>query len=246
MALTKVDSTLVDGAINTDASGNVGIGTTNPTNFGAKLAVVGGNIIADFDRTIGFQWSGGLNQYFKGMSGVPQVGGGARGLHLFNYDNDASQGIRFWGGTFASRVAFGGFDSAGRMTTPLQPAFRAVFSSSGYTAGANTELVANTATTNIGGHYSTSTGRFTAPVAGFYHFSMNIRVINTSYYSLSYRVNGGLQAFFESVGAGSQSCNQGYSINIYLNAGDYVSIFSGTQGAIASDQYAGFSGFLIG
>jgi hypothetical protein len=31
MALTKVDSTLVDGAINTTAAGNVGIGTSNPT-----------------------------------------------------------------------------------------------------------------------------------------------------------------------------------------------------------------------
>jgi len=31
MALTKVNSTLVDGAINTDASGNVGIGTSSPS-----------------------------------------------------------------------------------------------------------------------------------------------------------------------------------------------------------------------
>jgi hypothetical protein len=38
MALTKVDSTLVDGAINTTAAGNVGIGTASPT---AKLDVVG-------------------------------------------------------------------------------------------------------------------------------------------------------------------------------------------------------------
>jgi hypothetical protein len=38
MALTKVDSILVDGAITTDASGNVGIGTSSPTN---KLQVDG-------------------------------------------------------------------------------------------------------------------------------------------------------------------------------------------------------------
>lgn len=38
MALTKVDSILVDGAINTTSAGNVGIGTASPTN---KLHVVG-------------------------------------------------------------------------------------------------------------------------------------------------------------------------------------------------------------
>jgi len=38
MALTKVDSILVDGAINTTAAGNVGIGTTSP---GSKLTVDG-------------------------------------------------------------------------------------------------------------------------------------------------------------------------------------------------------------
>jgi hypothetical protein len=97
-----------------DASGNIGVGTTSPsTVYGAKLAVTGGNIIADFDKTIGFQWSGGLNQYFKGISGVPQLAGGARGLHVFNYDNDASQGIRFWGGTFTSRAELGGFENNG-------------------------------------------------------------------------------------------------------------------------------------
>jgi hypothetical protein len=50
MALTKVDSTLVDGAINTDVSGNVGIGTASPT---GKLTVsAGANEVATFISTV--------------------------------------------------------------------------------------------------------------------------------------------------------------------------------------------------
>ena len=44
MALTKVNSILVDGAINTDAIGNVGIGTSSPA---ARLHVSGGTRVAD-------------------------------------------------------------------------------------------------------------------------------------------------------------------------------------------------------
>lgn len=93
-----------------DSSGNFGVGSNTPGSFG-KLFVAGGNIIADFDREIGFQWQGGVNQYFKGMSGINQSTALARGLHIFNYDNDANQGINFWGGTYSSRIRLGTFEN---------------------------------------------------------------------------------------------------------------------------------------
>jgi len=96
-----------------DSNATVAIGATNALGlYDAKLAV-NGNVIVDFDKTIGFQWTGQLNGYHKGMSGRLQSSGLARGLHLFNYDADASQGIRFWGGTFSSRSQLGAFENDG-------------------------------------------------------------------------------------------------------------------------------------
>ena len=62
MALTKVNSILVDGAITTDASGNVGIGTASPTE---KLQVEGGILINTSSRyrTLGLGESGTRRGY---------------------------------------------------------------------------------------------------------------------------------------------------------------------------------------
>ena len=58
----------------------------------------------------------------------------------------------------------------GRVTMPNQPAFNAKLSTA---TGANHSgmLVFNTADHNTGGHYNTSNGRFTAPLAGRYLFN---------------------------------------------------------------------------
>jgi hypothetical protein len=65
MALTKVNSILVDGAINTDASGNVGIGTSNPAFIASGHTVV--DIAAGLGRS--------ANLYIHGNGSTGSTGG---------------------------------------------------------------------------------------------------------------------------------------------------------------------------
>ena len=55
--------------------------------------------------------------------------------------------------------------------TPYQPSFNAYNTANPGTATSITDLVFNGTRHNVGSHYSTSTGRFTAPVDGSYFFS---------------------------------------------------------------------------
>ena len=55
---------------------------------------------------------------------------------------------------------------------PSKPAFRAYKSGSGFTPTAGTTIVWDNTIYNHGSHYSTSTGYFTAPFDGIYHFNL--------------------------------------------------------------------------
>jgi hypothetical protein len=95
-----------------DASGRLIVGSGITAN-GASIQT-SGDIRADYSSAIYLQINGGADgDYRKGFSGINQETGVARGLHIFNYDPDSSQGIKFFGGTYAAKARFGGFDSGG-------------------------------------------------------------------------------------------------------------------------------------
>ena len=71
-------------------------------------------------------------------------------------------------------------DSSGRVTQPTKPIFMAVADSTIGLTTSYAELTSfSTALVNVGGHYNTSTGRFTVPVAGTYSFAV-ASIANTS------------------------------------------------------------------
>ena len=103
-----------------DASGNIQHGASattiidssrNLTNIGtisSGAITADGNITADYNDTISLNYSVSNGAYHKGMTGTSFASGNtARGLHLFNFDNDSNLGINFWVGTNASKVFAG-------------------------------------------------------------------------------------------------------------------------------------------
>jgi len=63
-------------------------------------------------------------------------------------------------------------DSSGRVLQPAKPCFTATLTSGDISA--TNDLVFNNEVFDIGGNYSTSTGKFTAPITGIYWLAWNI------------------------------------------------------------------------
>ena len=152
-------------------------------------------------------------------------------------------------------------DSAGRILTPARPAFRAEKRASNQTIvdSTNTVITFEHEAFDIGSNYNTSNSRFTAPIAGIYHFNCLVRAVANSgtmeLCSIYLYKNGSLYSdMFQFHVAGNQMQNShiGASITVQLAATDYVNIraqISGDSpyiGSHSSGQRTWFSGFLIG
>jgi len=148
-------------------------------------------------------------------------------------------------------------DASGRILTPARPAFLAYDSVSGwrdYNAhGGATDMVWGATRFNIGGHFSTSTGKFTVPIAGIYYFHCWAYVASATAPNYLYLNKNGTDlqsALMDNTddnetsqisGLIQCSVNDLIHMEYYSNVDATGNVYSG-----ASEQWTGFEGYLIG
>jgi hypothetical protein len=151
------------------------------------------------------------------------------------------------GNTFTGNQTF----NSGIVRMPNQPVFQA-YGASGSSGASGLDWIFPITYTNIGGHYNTSNGRFTAPTNGVYFFWWsNIGGTDGSTYRYRIRRNGVNydDVHFRLTTTANYGPNGTMTIAMPLNASDYVNIFfvsdSGAS-SYATSQYPWFGGYLIG
>ena len=125
-------------------------------------------------------------------------------------------------------------DSSGHILQPTKPAFFAYPSSDFSTGtGAGTTQTFDTTQHNVGGHYSTSTGKFTVPIAGVYLLGCTIAITNTTsvivYLSAELTINGSVGSnkryhggWHEKSSSTNTHAREHFSMSHYLAVGDTV------------------------
>lgn len=240
-----ISSSATSTAITIDSSNNVGIGETSP------------------DVNLHITDSSGAAVNLEG----PTSGDIASGVHLYSGSTLESS----WyvnpthDTTFLSRSAFNirtnnaqrmNIDSSGRVTVPGQPCFYVEQGSAGMSGFSSGDAVKfDTATTNVGSHFNTSTYRFTAPIAGRYFFNVSLGfgncTSNNTWVAARFRKNGTiLDGNHYFLGHVSRINNNQYdtcagSIILALSANDYVDVGAYFNTFNGDLSYGSLVGFLL-
>jgi hypothetical protein len=217
-------------------AGNVGIGTANPqyqlditrSSGNTDVARIKGNTGNAFIR---FQDNDNSSDFTLGSDDNGPTGSGS----FIIYDRNAS--------SYRWRL-----DSAGRVTMPYQPCAFAFKSGAGNSTSDSGAGALNTVGTNVGGHFNTSTGRFTAPVAGSYHvcWTMMNSQSNTGTAVCVLRINDVGYKYFHVENSHPQG--QSDQAIVTLSANDWldISLSHYHWNGGATYKYPSMSVFLIG
>jgi len=245
------------------STGNIGIGNTNPlyamhfknamssTPSYIHMEVTGTNTIGggggiQFDTSASNNASNnGL--YLAQISGERSSSNDGSNLLVFKTSKAGVAGDDSVTNSPKTRMTI---DEDGRVRMPDQPAFYAYRNSdSGQTTAG--DQIFDATKTNRGNHYSTSNGRFTAPVAGAYFFSAALQLYGgpTTGTMMSFRINGtdfhGSQNSSNPV-YDEPAGNHGmlyFSAVITLAANEYVTTW--TNNTVRGMQ-SYFTGYLVG
>ncbi len=113
-------------------------------------------------------------------------------------------------------------------------------------------LTFDTETFDTGSNYSTSTGKFTAPISGFYQFNVSTGIYTaSSFFGIGIYKNGSLltQPIGFYVPSTGSNYNYAFSRMLELASGDYIQIYTycsiATQTINVGDSQTFFEGFLV-
>jgi len=233
-------------------TGNVGIGVTPESAWHSSLTALqlGGNASISAQTTQGSSKQAYFSQNLYNDGDQKYI------------STDEASEYRQQNGTHTFRVAPSGsadsainwitamiIDNAGIVRKTYQPAFSARISAAVTQDWGGVHIVPTNVQVNTGSHYSTSTGKFTAPVAGTYMFTYYCRMddLTASYWYISLMKNGTMmhRALTDENNTYSNLFIAGV---ISMNANDYVQARTDVVGDQSStiNNETSFSGHLIG
>ena len=222
-SLAIADSATVGGTL--DITGNVGLGGANTSSY--LQGVVGGKTV-----TIGDASQASSTLVLKDDDGVFDIATTGGTFRIYDDNNERLR-----------------IHSSGALTIPNQPAF-AAYRDAGDTTTV-TDFIFNQVVFNIGNHYNSSNGRFTAPIAGRYQFNVMMSHNGANTGNVGFfrpQKNSGSQSWLFPIGPNIDHYSIGMSFVIDLAVNDYISVNTGTSTQMlgSGNIHNHFSGYFIG
>jgi hypothetical protein len=178
---------------------------------------------------------------------VPSIGG------EITYITDTRGGSgshKFYGWNGSSLVNMMNIDPYGRMNVVNQPAFSSYNPATNETTAAFSPAPFTGTRFNIGGYFSTTNRRFTAPVAGRYLFTTcsNVNGVASGGCNAAFYVNGSQATSWAYMTTNNNWMLMSFSAIINLNANDYVDVRPGVpmHWDYGGSVWSQFDGYLLG
>jgi hypothetical protein len=167
--------------------------------------------------------------------------------NIFEVTQTSSDGYAYVRDAVGNTTQFTGYPAGlniirGRMTMPEQPRFfaRSNYSSSGGPSGV---YILSTVDVNVGNAYSSSNGRFTAPITGTYYLFASALSRNTGTLNGNLRLNGSTVIVYSEDSRSSGFGDIHPTMLYNLAAGDYVEFYC--SNSTYGNVYDYFGGWLV-